>query len=185
MKKQSKRMKKVYSNFDKTQVYPLEEAIKILKENSKVNFDPSVELHMNLGILAHKTDQIVKGSMVLPHGTGKKLKIVVFADGEYAQEAEKAGADVVGNEELIEEIKKSGKAPYDAAIAVPKLMKKLGPIARTLGVRGLMPNPKKGTVTTNVTSAIEEIRKGKIDFRNDDSGNLHQVVGKLSLQMNN
>src|SRR6056297_1625585 len=114
MKKQSKRMKKVYSNFDKTQVYPLEEAIKILKENSKVNFDPSVELHMNLGILAHKTDQIVKGSMVLPHGTGKKLKIVVFADGEYAQEAEKAGADVVGNEELIEEIKKSGKAPYDA-----------------------------------------------------------------------
>ena len=180
MTKKSKRMTLASSKFDKETRYSLEDAIKLLRETSIVKFDPSIEMHFNLGIDARKSDQLVRGSVVLPHGTGKKLTIVVFTDGEAAQEAKKAGADVVGNEELINEIKKTGNAPYDAALATPDMMKKLGPIARILGVKGIMPNPKKETVTTNVTKAIEEIRKGKIDFRNDDTSNIHQVIGKLS-----
>lgn len=180
MSTKSKRMKEAYSKFNKEEHYSLTDAIKLLRETSTVKFDPSVEIHFNLGIDPRKTDQLVRGNVVLPHGTGKEVKIVVFADGEIAQEAKKAGADMVGNEELIAEILKSGNAPYDAAVATPDMMKKLGPIARILGVKGIMPNPKKETVTTNVAKAVEEIRKGKIDFRNDDTSNIHQAVGKLS-----
>ena len=176
----SKRMKDACTKFDKETRYSIEDAVKLLRETTAVKFDSSVEMHFNLGIDPRKSDQLVRGNVVLPHGTGKKVSIVVFADGELAQEATKAGADVVGADELIAEIKKTGNAPYDAAIASPDMMKKLGPIARTLGVKGIMPNPKKETVTTNITKAVEDIRKGKIDFRNDDTSNIHQVVGKLS-----
>lgn len=176
----SKRMKDASTKFDRETRYSIEDAVKLLRETTAVKFDSSVEMHFNLGIDPRKSDQLVRGNVVLPHGTGKKLSIVVFADGELAQEATKAGADVVGADELIAEIKKTGNAPYDAAIASPDMMKKLGPIARTLGVKGIMPNPKKETVTTNITKAVEDIRKGKIDFRNDDTSNIHQVVGKLS-----
>ena len=176
----SKRMKDAFTKFDKETRYSIEDAVKLLRDTTTVKFDPSVEMHFNLGIDPRKSDQLVRGNVVLPHGTGKKVSIVVFADGELAQEATKAGADIVGADELIAEIKKTGNAPYDAAIASPDMMKKLGPIARTLGVKGIMPNPKKETVTTNITKAIEDIRKGKIDFRNDDTSNIHQVIGKLS-----
>ncbi len=176
----SKKLAEAYSKFDKNKAYSLEEAIKILKDANYVKFDPSVEIHMNLGIDPRKTDQLVRGTVVLPNGTGKKVRLAVFAEGEAAQEAKAAGAEAVGSDDLINEILKNGDAPYEAAIATPDMMKKLGPIARILGTKGIMPNPKKDTVTTNVAKAIEDIRKGKIDFRNDDTANIHQSVGKLS-----
>lgn len=176
----SKKLTEAYSKFDKNKAYSLEEAIKILKDTNYVKFDPSVEIHMNLGIDPRKTDQLVRGTVILPNGTGKKIRVVVFAEGEAAQEAKAAGAEAVGSDDLINEILKNGDAPYEAAIATPDMMKKLGPIARILGTKGIMPNPKKDTVTTNVAKAIEDIRKGKIDFRNDDTANIHQSIGKLS-----
>lgn len=176
----SKKLAEAYSKFDKNKTYSLEEAIKILKDANYVKFDQSVEVHMNLGIDSRKTDQLVRGTVVLPNGTGKKVRVAVFAEGEAAQDAKTAGADAVGSDDLINEILKNGDAPYEAAIATPDMMKKLGPIARILGTKGIMPNPKKDTVTTNVVKALEDIRKGKIDFRNDDTANIHQAVGKLS-----
>jgi large subunit ribosomal protein L1 len=176
----SKKLAEAYSKFDKNKTYSLEEAIKILKDANYVKFDQSVEVHMNLGIDSRKTDQLVRGTVVLPNGTGKKVRVAVFAEGEAAQDAKTAGADAVGSDDLINEIMKNGDAPYEAAIATPDMMKKLGPIARILGTKGIMPNPKKDTVTTNVVKALEDIRKGKIDFRNDDTANIHQAVGKLS-----
>lgn len=176
----SKKLAEAYSKIDQKKIYSLDEAIKLLKEVNYVKFDPSVEIHMNLGIDSRKTDQLVRGTVVLPHGTGKKIRVAVFAEGEAAQEAKAAGADAVGADDLISEISKNGDAPYEAAIATPDMMKKLGSIARILGTKGIMPNPKKDTVTNNVAKAIEDIRKGKIDFRNDDTANIHQSVGKLS-----
>ncbi|HPL92702.1 MAG TPA: 50S ribosomal protein L1 [bacterium] len=176
----SKKLAEAYSKFDKNKAYSLEEAIKILKDANYVKFDQSVEIHMNLGIDSRKSDQLVRGTVVLPNGTGKKVRVAVFAEGEAAQDAKNAGAEAVGSDDLINEIMKNGDAPYEAAIATPDMMKKLGPIARILGTKGIMPNPKKDTVTTNVVKALEDIRKGKIDFRNDDTANIHQAVGKLS-----
>jgi large subunit ribosomal protein L1 len=176
----SKKLAEAYNKIDQSKTYNLEEAINLLKEVNFVKFDQSVEIHMNLGIDSRKTDQLVRGTVILPHGTGKKVRLAVFAEGEAAQEAKAAGADAVGADDLINEILKNGDAPYEAAIATPDMMKKLGPIARILGTKGIMPNPKKDTVTTNVSKAIEDIRKGKIDFRNDDTANIHQAVGKLS-----
>jgi len=179
----SKKLAEAYSKIDQKKIYSLDEAIKLLKEVNYVKFDPSVEIHMNLGIDSRKTDQLVRGTVVLPHGTGKKIRVAVFAEGEAAQEAKAAGADAVGADDLISEISKNGDAPYEAAIATPDMMKKLGPIARILGTKGIMPNPKKDTVTNNVAKAIEDIRKGKIDFRNDDTANIHQSLGKLSFDV--
>ena len=156
----SKKLAEAYSKFDKNKTYSLEEAIKILKDANYVKFDQSVEVHMNLGIDSRKTDQLVRGTVVLPNGTGKKVRVAVFAEGEAAQDAKTAGADAVGSDDLINEIMKNGDAPYEAAIATPDMMKKLGPIARILGTKGIMPNPKKDTVTTNVVKALEDIRKG-------------------------
>lgn len=180
MAKHSKRYNELQSQFDKENVYSIEEAVELLQGFSKTKFDETMEIHFNLGIDPRKGDQQIRSTLVLPHGTGKSKKVVVFAEGEAAQEAQKAGADLVGSDELIEEIKNTGKCDFDEAIATPDMMKKLGPIAKTLGTKGIMPNPKKETVTTSVGSTVKAIKGGKIAFRNDDTANIHQAVGKVS-----
>lgn len=180
MAHKSKRFSELEQKIEKNKAYPIEEAVTILKEISNTKFDETMEVHFNLGIDPRKGDQQIRSTITLPHGTGKSKKVIVFAEGEAAQEAEKAGADKVGSDELIAEIKQSGKCDYDEAIATPDMMKKLGPIAKTLGTKGIMPNPKKETVTTSVGSTIKAIKGGKIAFRNDETANIHQAVGKVS-----
>jgi len=165
---------------DKKKLHIPADAIDLVKKFSYEQFDAAVEVHIKTGIDTRKNDQIVRGSVVLPHGTGKTKKIAVFAEGEKATEAKDAGADLVGGSELIQEIKQSGKADFDIAIATPDMMKSLAGIARILGPRGLMPSPKNETVTANIKAAINQVKKGKVDFKNDDSGNVHQVIGKRS-----
>ena len=176
----SKRFKSASQKVDKTKAYPLAEAVKLLKETATVKFDSSAEIHINLGIDPTKGDQIVRASVVLPHGSGKTKKIAAFVTPAMEKEAKASGADIVGGKDLIEKIKKDGICDFEVAVAMPDLMKDLAVIAKTLGQKGLMPNPKTGTVTSNVKQAIEEIKKGKIDFKNDDTGNLHAMVGKVS-----
>jgi len=182
--KHSKRFTELKSKVDKDKLYPLSEAVKLVRETSGLKFDASVEVHVKLGIDPKKGDQIVRSSVVLPHGTGKTKKIAAFVTPGKEKEAREAGADLVGGKELIEQIKKDGKCDFEVAVAVPEIMKDLAVIAKTLGQKGLMPNPKVGTVTPNVKQAIEEIKKGKADFKNDDSGNLHIMVGKVSFEEN-
>lgn len=180
MSKKSKRFTELQAKVDKFKLYPIDEAVNLLKELSTVKFDETVEIHFNLGIDPRKGDQQIRSTLVLPHGTGKTKSVIVFAEGEAAQDAQKAGADKVGSAELIEEIKKSGKCEFDEAIATPEMMRKLGPIAKILGTKGIMPNPKKETVTTNVAATVKAVKGGKIAFRNDDTANIHQSIGKLS-----
>jgi len=176
MTKKNKRLKKELE--DKT--YSLEEAVDFLKNNYKPRFDETVEIHFRLGIDPSKTLQLVKGSISLPHGPVKSRRIAIFSSDKNIQSAKKTGADIVGGKELIEEIKETGKADFDIALADPDIMSDLAIIARILGPKGLMPSPKAGTVTSNFSEAVESFRKGKINFRNDESGNVHLPVGKLS-----
>ena len=155
------------------------EAIAEIKKNAKAKFDESVEAHFRLDIDPKKSDQQVRGVAVLPHGTGKSVKIVVFTTTQ-KKEAEAAGAELVGGEELIDKIKSSGKIDADVAIATPEMMPKLATVAKILGPKGLMPNPKNQTVTPKVTEVIEALKKGRADFKNDNSGNIHQAIGKVS-----
>lgn len=164
----------------KNQKYDLGQAIKVVKDSSKAKFDESVELHVRLGINVKKSEQHVKGTTVLPHGTGKDKKVVAFVTETKEKEAKDAGADLVGGLDLIEEIKKTGKCEFELAIAEPAMMKELAKIARVLGPRGLMPSPKNETVTENIAQAVKDLKGGKVAFRNDDSGNIHQVVGRVS-----
>ncbi len=167
--------------YDKNKKYSIQDAIKIIKEVSpKRNFDESVEVHIVLGIDPKKGDQQVRGTVSLPHGTGKDVKVAVFAEGEDAKKASDAGADVVGGQELIDEIKHKGAIDFDVAVAHPSMMPKIAQIAKILGPKGLMPSPKDGTVVENVAKAVEEVKKGKISFKNDDTGNLHSLIGKRS-----
>jgi large subunit ribosomal protein L1 len=160
--------------------YNLSEAIELIKKNVKAKFDESVEAHIKLGIDVKKGDQQVRGTVVLPYGSGKSKKIVVFTEKEdELKEIKKIGI-MAGGEDLIEEIKKTGKCDFEIAIATPEIMKNLAQIARILGPKGLMPNPKTETVSTNIKKTIEELQKGKVTFKNDDSGNVHQVIGKVS-----
>ena len=159
--------------------YPVNDAVSLVKENASAKFDETAELSIRLGIDPRKSDQMVRGTVFLPHGTGKKVRILVFATGDKETEAKNAGADYVGGEELIEKIEK-GWLDFDLAIAVPELMAKVGKIGKILGPRGLMPNPKVGTVTNEVTKAISDARKGRVEFKVDKSGNLHIPIGKLS-----
>ena len=152
---------------------------KLAKETSTTSYDATVEVAMRLGVDPRKADQMVRGTVNLPHGTGKTARVIVFATGDKAAEAEAAGADVVGSDDLIEKIQ-GGFLDFDAAIATPDQMAKVGRIARILGPRGLMPNPKTGTVTPNPAKAVEEIKGGKIEFRVDKHANVHFVVGKAS-----
>jgi large subunit ribosomal protein L1 len=168
--------------YDKNQAYSINEALEIVKKLSKTKFDASVEVHFRLGINTKKGDQQVRGAVSLPNGTGKTVKIAAFVSPENEKAVKAAGADFVGGEELIAEIKKTEKTDFEVAIAEPGLMKNLAIIAKILGTRGLMPSPKNDTVTMNPVKAVEELKKGKISFKNDDTGNLHAVIGKISFE---
>ena len=164
---------------DHNKLYDPADAIKLAKETSPTKFDATVEVAMRLGVDPRKADQMVRGTVTLPHGTGKTARVIVFAQGAKAEEAVAAGADEVGTDELVARIQ-GGWLEFDAAIATPDQMAKIGRIARILGPRGLMPNPKTGTVTMDVTKAINEIKGGKITFRVDKHSNLHLIIGKAS-----
>lgn len=168
--------------FDKQKNYEIEEAIELIKKLSKTKFDASVEVHFRLGIDPKKGDQQIRSTVSLPHGTGKTKKVAAFVTPEKEKEVKKAGADFVGGEDLIAEIKKTEKTDFQVAVAEPAIMKDLAKIAKILGTRGLMPSPKNDTVTANPAKAVEELKKGKISFRNDDTGNIHTVIGKVSFK---
>ncbi|MGH3715552.1 MAG: 50S ribosomal protein L1 [Micromonosporaceae bacterium] len=177
--KRSKTYRKLDEQVDKTKLYAPLEAAALAKATNPAKFDATVELAMRLGVDPRKADQMVRGTVSLPHGTGKTVRVIVFAAGEKAEEARNAGADEVGAEELIARIQ-GGWLEFDAAIATPDQMAKVGRIARILGPRGLMPNPKTGTVTMDVSKAVADIKGGKISFRVDKHSNLHTLIGKAS-----
>jgi large subunit ribosomal protein L1 len=158
---------------------PLPKAIGVLKQFGTTKFDQTVEIHMRLGIDAKQADQLVRGSVVLPHGIGKTLRVLVFAKGDLAKAAEEAGADFVGEKELADKVK-DGFLDFDVCIATPDMMGLVGPLGRVLGPRGLMPSPRAGTVTNDVAKTIKEYKAGKVEFRNDATGIVHAVVGKVS-----
>ncbi len=174
----SKRMKANNELITKDQAYSPAEAIAIAKKTATTKFTGSIEVHINTAIDAKKTDQAIRGTVTLPHGTGKTKKIAAFVTEAKEKEAKDAGASLVGGEDLIKEIKESEKTDFDVAVAEPAMMPKLAIVAKILGTRGLMPNPKTGTVSENIAGMIKEIAGGKVNFKNDDSGNLHQIIGK-------
>ncbi|WP_433283444.1 50S ribosomal protein L1 [Micromonospora sp. CA-244673] len=175
----SKSYRKAAEVIDRSKLYSPAEAVKLAKETTNVKFDATVEVAMRLGVDPRKADQMVRGTVNLPHGTGKTARVIVFAAGAKAEEAAAAGADEVGTDELVARIQ-GGWLDFDAAIATPDQMAKIGRIARILGPRGLMPNPKTGTVTMDVTKAVSDIKGGKITFRVDKHSNLHLIIGKAS-----
>src|SRR5579875_1217078 len=179
MSKTSKAYRAAAEKVDRATLYTPLQAAKLAKETSSTKQDATVEVAIRLGVDPRKADQMVRGTVNLPHGTGKTARVAVFAVGEKAAEAEAAGADVVGSDELVEQIQ-GGFLDFDAAIATPDQMAKVGRVARILGPRGLMPNPKTGTVTQDVAKAITDIKGGKINFRIDKQANLHIVIGKAS-----
>lgn len=179
MSRNSKAFKAAAEKVDRTKLYSPLEAMALAKDTSSTKMDATVEVAMRLGVDSRKADQMVRGTVNLPNGTGKTARVIVFAAGEKATEAEAAGADVVGSEDLIEKIQ-GGWLDFDAAIATPDQMAKVGRVARVLGPRGLMPNPKTGTVTMDVTKAVADIKGGKVTFRTDKANNLHFMVGKAS-----
>jgi large subunit ribosomal protein L1 len=175
----SKNYRKAAEQIDRAKLYSPAEAVRLTKGSTGVKFDPTVEVAMRLGVDPRKADQMVRGTVNLPHGTGKTARVIVFAAGAKADEATAAGADEVGTDELVARIQE-GWLDFDAAIATPDQMAKIGRIARILGPRGLMPNPKTGTVTMDVTKAVSDIKGGKITFRVDKHSNLHLIIGKAS-----
>jgi large subunit ribosomal protein L1 len=177
--KRSKNYRKAAELVDRTRPYSPAEAVRLAKQTSTVKFDPAVEVALRLGVDPRKADQMVRGTVNLPHGTGKTARVLVFATGERAEQARAAGADHVGADDLIEKIQ-GGWLDFDAVVATPELMGKVGRLGRILGPRGLMPNPKTGTVTTDVAKAVSDIKGGKIEFRVDRHGNLHFIIGKAS-----
>lgn len=179
MSKNSKAYRAAAEKIDAGRIYSPLEAANLAKETSSKNYDATIDVAIRLGVDPRKADQLVRGTVSLPNGTGKTVRVVVFAAGENATKAEEAGADFVGSEELIEKIQ-GGWTDFDAAIATPDQMAKVGRVARILGPRGLMPNPKTGTVTPDVAKAVTEIKGGKISFRVDKAANLQSVIGKAS-----
>ena len=177
--KRSKAYRKAAELIEADKIYNPLEAAKLVKQTTATKFDATVEVALGLGVDPRKADQMVRGTVSLPHGTGKTARVIVFATGDKAAEALAAGADRVGSDDLIEEVS-NGFLDFDAAIATPDLMGKVGKIARVLGPRGLMPNPKTGTVTADVAKAVNDIKGGKINFRVDKQANLHIIVGKAS-----
>jgi len=176
---QSKRIKKVYDGVNPEQVYTLDEAIKMLKEKTSVKFDETLDICIKLGVDPKNSEQNVRGMIELPNGTGKSVRVAVFAKGEKAEAAKKAGADIVGAEDLVERIS-SGKMDFDRCIATPDMMILVGKVGKLLGPKGLMPNPKLGTVTPNVVEAVKSAKAGSIEFRSEKAGIIHAGVGKLS-----
>lgn len=177
-----KRLLNALKTFDRNTNYPLTEALELVKKTATTKFDETVEMHFRLGIDPRHSDQQVRSTVLLPAGLGKKVRVAVFAESDDARAAEAAGADVVGGDELIERIVKDGWMEFDAALATPSIMKKLGRAARQLGPRGLMPNPKAGTVVQpeDLGRAVDELKAGRVEFRNDKTGNLHIPIGKAS-----
>lgn len=167
---------------DPKKLYAPEEAVDLVKKTSTTKFDSTVEIHINLGIDVKKGDQQVRATLTLPHATGKTKKVAAFVNADKEKEAKEAGADLVGGEDLINEIAKTSKTNFDVAVATPDMMVKLAKIAKVLGPSGLMPNPKTETVGPNVKKMIEELKKGKLSFKNDAQGNLHQLIGKVSME---
>ena len=176
-----KRLKAQLAKVDRMKNYPLDEALNILKGTASAKFDESVDVAINLGIDAKKSDQNVRGTAVMPRGTGKKVRIAVFAEGNAAEAAKNAGADIVGFQDLADQIK-AGKIEFDLAIATPEAMKIVGQLGQILGPRGLMPNPKVGTVTPNVAKAVESAKAGQAQFRTDKAGIVHCAIGKASFE---
>jgi len=174
-----KRLNDAYKNIDRARFYPVEEAVKIIKAAAKTKFDETVELALNLGIDPRHSDQQVRGVVTLPHGTGKSVKVAVFARGDKAEAAKKAGADIVGAEDLAAQVE-AGKIEFDRCIATPDLMGVVGKLGKVLGPRGLMPNPKLGTVTPNVAEAVKNVKGGQVEFRAEKAGLIHAGVGKTS-----
>lgn len=181
MAKSSKRMRGLVEKLPGKGPAPLPEAVKLLKTFNNTKFDQTVEIAIRLGIDAKQADQLVRGSVVLPHGIGRTLRVIVFAKGDKVDEAKEAGADEVGGPELAEKIK-GGWTEFDVCIAAPDMMGIVGPLGRVLGPRGLMPSPRAGTVTPDVGKTVREYKAGKVEFRNDSGGNVHAVVGKISFE---
>lgn len=181
--KRGKKYRAVLEKIDRQKLYDPKEALSLVKENAYANFDETVEVHMKLGLDVRQADQQLRGTISLPHGTGKEVRVLVFAKGEKAKEAQEAGADIVGDDDLVEKIEKEGFLDFDVAIATPDMMKTVSRLGRILGPRGLMPNPKVGTVTMDVAKAVKEFKKGKVEYRTDKSGNIHVPIGKVSFDL--
>lgn len=178
----SKRYAEAVKQVDRDTLYPLAEAIALSKQMATAKFDETIEMHVRLGIDPRHSDQQVRSTVLLPNGLGKTVRVLVFAEGEDARAAEAAGADIIANDEVLNRIQKENWLDFDAALAVPSMMSKVGRVARILGPRGLMPNPKAGTVVQpdNLAQAVQELKAGRVEFRNDKTGNLHVPVGKAS-----
>ncbi len=179
MAKKGKKYQEAASKVDRTQYYSVEESIKLAKETSVANFDASVEVAFRLGIDTRKNDQQIRGAVVLPHGTGKSQRVLVFAKGDKITEAEEAGADYVGEADYVQKIQQ-GWFDFDVVVATPDMMGEVGKLGRVLGPKGLMPNPKTGTVTMDVKKAVEEIKAGKVEYRAEKAGIVHASIGKVS-----
>jgi large subunit ribosomal protein L1 len=184
MRKRSKRYKESSQNLDRDKVYTLKEAISLLKTFRQPKFDSSLDLHFQLNIDPKKSDQMVRGTVVLPHGTGKKVRVAVFCKGEHEKAAREANADIVGANELMDKVA-GGFMDFDCVIATPEMMKDLSKLGKILGPRGLMPSPKTGTVTNDIARAIAEVKKGKIEFRVDKQSGMHVLAGKISFPEEN
>lgn len=182
MAKKSKRMQEQLKQFDRTQSYGPREALDFVKNMASAKFDETVDLAVKLGINTRHADQQIRGAVVLPHGTGKTARVLVFAKGEKASEAKQAGADYVGDADMVEKIQ-GGWLDFDVAVATPDMMGTVGKLGRILGPKGLMPNPKTGTVTMDVARAVQEIKAGKIEFRVDRTGNVHAPIGRVSFEV--
>ena len=182
MKNRGKNYKNEVSKIEKNKLYSSEEAIKLIKEVSNTKFDATLEVAMNLNLDVKKADQQLRGAMVLPKGTGKEVKVLVIAKGDNAKAAKEAGADFVGDTDMIEKISKENWFGFDTLIATPDMMPLLGKLGKVLGPKGLMPNPKTGTVTTNVAGAVKDAKGGKVEYRTDSFGNIHGTFGKVSFK---
>lgn len=180
-----KRFLTAQKTFNRDQYYPLQEAVTLAKQNATAKFDETVEMHFRLGIDPRHSDQQVRSTVMLPAGLGKTVRVLVFAESDEARAAEAAGADIIADDELINKIQNEGWLDFDAALATPNMMKKIGRIARVLGPRGLMPNPKAGTVVQadDMDRAVQELKAGRVEFRNDKTGNLHVPIGKASFDV--
>jgi len=180
MKQRSKKYREVVEKIDKTKLYDKEEAVSLVKATSISKFDASIEIAMRLNLDTKKADQQLRGAIVLPKGTGKTKRVLVIAKGENAKKAVDAGADYVGDMDMIEKIEKENWFDFDTMIATPDMMPLLGKLGRVLGPKGLMPNPKTGTVTMDVVKAVEEVKAGRVEYRTDSYGNVHGIIGKAS-----
>ena len=180
--KKSKRYASVFEKVEKNKLYTVEEAVKLAKETSNTKFDETIEVAMNLNLDTKKADQQLRGAIVLPNGTGKTQTVLVLAKGDQAKAAKEANADFIGDVDMIEKIEKENWFSYDVIIATPEMMPLLGKIGKLLGPKGLMPNPKTGTVTPDVAKAVNDVKKGKVEYRTDSFGNIHGIIGKASFE---